>query len=842
MEVRQAHGAGWPSNFTSANCLDFVARLVDDAYVSPPRRSHDAYAELLPMKKSTIAARLTRIVLAVALSAAPLTAQKRGTAPRKPAPAPTVAQPTETIPTFDTLLADDSYKVYFEVRGVGQLIRSSAVNDLLEPVMKIGGPPKEFRTALKWLDAHAESLAGSRLFVASWPTQPNLPAVLMAIEFASPEEAQKFEPQLRRFMPILAPTPEPTPSPSPGQPNAATAQPVQPQTATASLPYRILQVGSLVLVSDKPFAFRDLKPRHAKLLAEDQNFVMARNRFASESLFLYVDVKAIEKEDQERRKKVAEEDERRIEEERNRIKQDQAAAQVDEPTIVAATELPSPDEPPPPAANAAATLSASAPAQTNTIVTPSGQERNPDSALMSTLMYSVYGGIFGGQPKWPEAVAAAVAFEGDAYVVRALILSSAENKNVAVPFFPQFISGPAVIPGSPSVLPADADLFVSASLDYPQIYDGLLKTIASMNERSGPYSMQTVNAGPPASPFAEYEKKLGLKIKDDVLPLLGNELAVALVPRSTSEDAANSSASPATDSQQKIKTYDPDPLIAIAVKDKEAVRRLIPKLIESLGFKGAGLLAQTERKDDTEITTYANVLSYAFVGDFLILSPNPDATKRAVASYLNGETLSASSHFRNASRWQSRQVLALVYVAPALVQRYGLTGNLTGPGNEKIAELLSRLNPTIEPLTYSLSNEGSGPLHELHVPKNLLLLMVASISNDAGAAPLKANEAAAKSELRTLVSAEATYRATAGDGRYGTLDELIKAGLISKEAIERYGYEIELIVSANKFEATAVPLEYGKSGNFSYFVDESAVVRGGDHGGGPATISDSPLE
>jgi hypothetical protein len=351
-----------------------------------------------------------------------------------------------------------------------------------------------------------------------------------------------------------------------------------------------------------------------------------------------------------------------------------------------------------------------------------------------------------------------------------------------------------------------------------------------------------VSAGPPVSPFAEYEKKLGLKIKDDILPLLGNEIALALLPKSANDNSANDSAA-ATDKELLKKTSpDPDPVIAIALKDKEAVRRLLPKVIESLAFKGADILAQTERKDDTEITNYANMLSYAFAGDFLILSPNPSATKRAVASYLNGETVSANSHFRNASHWQSRQVLAQVYMSPALVQRYGLMGNLSSPGNERMAELLSRLNPAIEPLTYSLSDEGSGPLHELHVPKNLLLLMVASISNDASAAPLKANEAAAKSELRTLVSAEATYQETTGDGRYGTLDELVTAGLLRKEAMDRYGYRIELTVSANKFEATAVPLEYGKTGTLSYFVDESAVVRGGDHGGGPATISDPPVQ
>jgi hypothetical protein len=805
-------------------------------------------AELLSMKTSITAALLTRLALAVIFSVSPLAAQqKRGTTPRKPVPVQTVAQPAESIPTFDTLLADDSYKFYFEVRDVGQFIRSASVNDLLNPVSKIGALLKGFPTILKWLDAHADSLAGSRMFVAGWPTQTNLPAVMMAIEFSSPEEAQKFEPELRRFMPILAPTPQPTPAPSApssGQAsNNSTVQSAQQQTsASVSVPYHITHAGSLILLSEKAFAVRDLKPRHAKLLAEDQNFVTARNRFSSEPLFLYVDVKAIEKEDQERRKKFEEENQRQVGQELNRAKQEQASAEVAEPTVIEATAMPTAEETPPPVANDTATLGASAQVQTTPTETPSGQERNRDSASMGTVMYSFYGGIFSGQPKWPEAVAAAVTFEGDAYVVRALILSTAENKALAIPFFPQFISGPAVIPGSSSVLPADADLFVAASLDYPQIHDSLLKTITGMNERSRGYSQQTVNAAPPVSPFAEYEKKLGLKIKDDILPLLGNELAVALVAKRNDDNSANPTGPLATENQQKVKTYDPDPLIAIAVKDKEAVRRLIPKLIESLGLKGASLLAQTERKDDTEITTYANMLSYAFVGDFLVLSPNPDATKGAVASYLNGETLSANSHFRNASRWQSRQLLAQVYMAPAMAQRYGLMGNLTGPANERTAELLSRLNPAIEPLTYSLSNEGSGPLHELHIPKNLLLLMAASISNDAGVAALKVNEAAAKSVLRTLVSAEATYQATTGDGRYGSLDELVTAGLLSNEAINRQGYKIELTVSGNKFEVTAVPLEYGKTGALSYFVDESAVMRGGDHGGGPATIFDPPVD
>jgi hypothetical protein len=107
------------------------------------------------MKLLTTAALLTRLILAVVLSASPLAAQqKHGTAARKPA-APPVAQPAEPSPTFDTLLADDSYKIYVEVRGVGQLIRSAPLNDLLEPVTKLLGPSKELSTVLKWLDRHA---------------------------------------------------------------------------------------------------------------------------------------------------------------------------------------------------------------------------------------------------------------------------------------------------------------------------------------------------------------------------------------------------------------------------------------------------------------------------------------------------------------------------------------------------------------------------------------------------------------------------------------------------------------------------------------------------------------
>ena len=96
--------------------------------------------------------------------------------------------------------------------------------------------------------------------------------------------------------------------------------------------------------------------------------------------------------------------------------------------------------------------------------------------------------------------------------------------------------------------------------------------------------------------------------------------------------------------------------------------------------------------------------------------------------------------------------------------------------------------------------------------------------------------------MRTLASAENTFRATNKDGNFGTLDQLVSAGLISKELMEPSGYRIEVQATGSRFEATAVPVEYGKTGKRSFFIDESSVLRGGDHGGGPATISDKPVQ
>ena len=238
-------------------------------------------------------------------------AQQKRQTPVKAPPKPVATATPAQVPTFDTLLGTDCYKIYVEVRGVGQLIRSNTANEVLEPVMKLAAPSKEFKTIVKWLNTHADDVMTSRMFVAAWPTARELPEALVAIEFASAEEAAKFRPQLDGFLPKVLPAPEaekPVESvdglgtgakPNSSQTVTPQPSPEKPKESTPPKPnYYLTTVGSLILVTPTPLTLKKLRPAGSKLLAEDINFRMTRNRFSTEAIFAFLDVKGMEQESQ----------------------------------------------------------------------------------------------------------------------------------------------------------------------------------------------------------------------------------------------------------------------------------------------------------------------------------------------------------------------------------------------------------------------------------------------------------------------------------------------------------------------------------------------------------------
>jgi hypothetical protein len=820
--------------------------------------------------RSFLSSRLARslsIILAIAVFTLPLRAQQPTAAPPKgPAERETKAQPT-----FDTLLSADTYKLYGEVRNVGALLTTGGAGEIVEPIIKLADPGPEFKSIVTFLKKNSEALATSRLMFATWPARTDVPTTFVAIEFATPEEAAKFAPKLETFlptvMPPVAPPPEEKkeaqsgpatatvnteakideapPKASPPEVIVPKRQPVAPPAADPQLPkpepqprFVLSHSGNLVFISDKAFNIEKLKTKSGGLLAEDHNFRVARDRFSSEPVFLFFNVAL---EDKTRPKPsptpvMTEEEEKRIQAEEEAV----AQKEIEEERI-AREKAGQPPEPDNNVATNRVELIAVTPSPT-----PTPSKEQEAQRIASNQIGSMLGMLSAGEPQWPEAVGLALALDNDEYVAKAILIDSESSKRLTLPFVPQLISGPAYAVDAPSVLPDDTEVFVSASIDFSQTYREMKKQ-AEATLKHNPRVSESISAEAPVDSFAAFEKKAGFKISDELLPVLGNEMAVAVSLKSMNQLGIMGVPAPKTSADDPKAEKQPEsfPIVLIAIKDREAARKLMPRVMDGLGLGAANLLAQKERRGEAEIVNYAGIFAYGFIGNFLVIS-DANSVRRVADANTNHQTLSSNNAFRSARHWQPKATLGEVYVSPALMEGYQQqVGKLASTMDSAMRDFLMQLSPNATAITYTLSHDGLGTLHELHLPKNLILAMVAGTS--AAMSSMKAgspdmNEMIAISALGMIAGAEESYKAGPGKGTYGSIDMLANEKLVQKDVFEKYGYRFDVIVSGDHYEATASPAEYGKTGKRSFFIDQTGVIRGDDHGGGPASSADKPAQ
>ncbi|HEY3582341.1 MAG TPA: hypothetical protein VGK82_17430, partial [Pyrinomonadaceae bacterium] len=591
---------------------------------------------------------LCLLILSNLLLTTPVAGQQKRRNAEKPAvKAPLPAPAPTPTPTFENLIAADSFKIYAEVRGVGGLARSSAVNDVLEPILKLGGPPKDFVEFVNWLRSHADQLTSSRMLIAAWPNLKDAPEFVAAIEFSSAEEAAKFETPLNGILPTVLPPVQPSPesSPSPGQKSVLRPD----QKPPAPIPgYSLQRQGSLLLISASPVQLKKLRPAGSKPISEDPNFRVAYNRFASDPIFVFVDLNAIEKERQEREKQWAEQ-EKKYEEERKAQEEKQKAegqkAEVEEAPETATdfevTEV---------------VKGVGAPE----VKAEPAQDPSP-AAATSAMLNAVAYSLFSGPPVLPDAFAIGFSPESDSFDVRLLMIDAAGKTSDPLPFFSFIQLGAAIAPQSASIIPNDSELVTTMSLDFQQLYTRLQAPPRVFVVANGSPADANIPPPPPPEPaLVELEKLLKIKIKDDLLPLLGSEVALSLPlnaynpfapprpPAATSAKDETKDPKDAKDTKEDTPAY----FVAISLRDKEGMQRLMPKIVEGLAGKAAAGLAQTERREDTEIVSYAGMFSYAFIGNFIVLSSDPANVRHVVDSYLKGATLAADVQFRNYTRWQ----------------------------------------------------------------------------------------------------------------------------------------------------------------------------------------------
>jgi hypothetical protein len=803
--------------------------------------------------------------------------------------------------SFEELLGADAYGAYVEVRRVASLFDSAEIKAALGGAALLDPAMSDLLQLANFIGENSEALAEARVAVALMPTRADLPQPLLAVELPSDATARLFEPKLRTFLNdrgtalgVLAEAPaRPARVRGGGRTRARAPRP----SATSTLNVR--RAGNWLLAADRPFIVRRLGGE-AGSLADSARFQNLRSRFANESVFVYVDTDRSQRswivqaqraqEEAETARRAAGPD---SDEDRERYDPDlagagetamdaneAAAVEVVPPARVLAppgttsTTTPTidtvivtaPEEPTAPTSDAGGPVGegeageAAGLTAEPTPIEGSGPPAPPTAEQNAGRHFGLLlSGLFNGVPRLPGAVAAGLGVEGETISLRVAVENAPDGPAGLIPFLPSLAAGPAVAVESSAAAPAANGILFATTLDWVRIFDALMSAgetggqmaggettepsaeAAEVAEAAEPAAAETDEPVTAEARLAFVEKVLGFRFRQDLLPALGNEVAVSLPIDIFTGLGRMGSMSASFEIEEEEKEAEPGFVVLVALNDPERVRPLVPKLALMLGM--AGGTPGAEKREGYEINTLGS-FAYSFVGRFLLLSYKVSHLRHAVDSYARGETLAQTDAYRDSTAWQAPQRLAHGYVSPELMASVVRETKRMGESSDDpiVIATLPQLDLAPEPVSFAATDEGDLLIHELRLPLNLGRIYAAAAVITAREGSNVGAEAMAAYALNSIYHAEMSYRGRKDRERYATLEELIAEGLVDKGFVQSDAYKIELTAVGDRFEVAATPRTYGKTGRRSFYLDQSGVLRGADHKGRPATADDPPID
>ena len=764
--------------------------------------------------------------------------------------------------TFEEMIGADTYGAYVELRRVGTLAQASELKTAIAGLKLFGeAETKPVTDLVDFVAANYEPLAEARFVMLFMSARPRVPVAISALEFPTARDAAAFEPKYRQFADEQLngyKAKYQTPKPAPGRKVSELERARQKAEAKqlAALDYTMRRVGRVIIASEKGLSLKRLRGEEsAPSLADSSRFQNARTRFSSDSFFVYVDTGVMT----HGYTRMASEAEA-----------GNAGGRADAVAVggVGEPEIAVVAPPDTPVLEAATVAEAATPEPEGEGEGPTEEERKAFDAAMAAEaeankpseeqravmgMSSVMRGLWGGMPRMPGAFALGARLDDGALVLRLAVENSNDGRVSVIPFFPNFIAGPPVTAEAAEVAPADADIFFTTSLDWEQVYTSTLGSAALNTALAAPATRDGDEGGgegeeepkplKPEETVAAAEKLFGFKFKEDLIPALGNEIAFSM-PFDSGDLFGRSYRRGPKKEEEKPKESEAGAVVIVSLNDPEKIRKILPRVLVALGFVPFGDRAsQAERREGFEINP-AGGFAYSIIDRHLVVSEEVSAVRHVIDSYAARRTLAFTDSYRDATAWQAPQKLVQAFVSEALMRSAAEeTKRRSGDSTDPLVQaLLVQLETPPRPASLETTNEGDSVVHEIRVPVSMLQSYALSAAVAMRDQPVISGEASATYALYEVETAETTYKVEKKKGRYATLEELVAEKILDKSFAEHIGYRVEINAAGEKFEVTATPKEYGKTGRRSFFIDETGTMRAADHKGKPATASDPPVD
>ena len=132
--------------------------------------------------------------------------------------------------------------------------------------------------------------------------------------------------------------------------------------------------------------------------------------------------------------------------------------------------------------------------------------------------------------------------------------------------------------------------------------------------------------------------------------------------------------------------------------------------------------------------TLSSVTSSCFLGDATTI-------RYVVDSYLKHETLSSNIEFKNSTRWQPRPLHGQLYISPSLMEGYKNWAQQPSTTSQRAGQGVFNACQLSAPANHLFAFQRRvWTIHEVHIPRNLILMAVAGISGEVNPPPMVQNE------------------------------------------------------------------------------------------------------